>query len=207
MLRHVRNFRRRAEARPSENSCASHAEVIVLRFPQSQSNQLLVHPAVDLRPKRAHNVFAGGRNFAEILGLKIQMSILPEFNRIAQRFSECDEIVKRSASFIVIPAKGRFSQIKMAVTARVVAFPKQGRVLFVGKRWDMQSMSGAETHLHSEKHARASPGFSEEICAFVQTDSMNWNRCHHPFANVSSQAFGGNRPILQSGTVFVEMAM
>jgi len=103
------------------------------------------------------------------------MPILPGFNRLAQRFSICNEIVKRSASFIVIPADGRFGQIEMAVTARVIAFPKQRRVLLIGKRSNVQTMSSAEAHLHSDKHAPASPGFGEKICAFVQTDSMNWN--------------------------------
>ncbi len=103
------------------------------------------------------------------------MSILPGFNRIAQRFSKCNEIVKSSALFIVISANRRFSQIKMAVPARVVAFPKQGRVFFIGKRWNVQSMGSAKTHLRSEKYVPVSPSFSEEIRAFVQTDSMNWN--------------------------------
>ena len=103
------------------------------------------------------------------------MSILPGFNRLAQRLSESNKIVKSSASFIVSPADGRFGQIEMTVTSRIVAFPKQRRVLFIGKRSDVQTMRSAETHLHSEKHAPASPGFGEKICAFVQTDSMNWN--------------------------------
>ncbi len=103
------------------------------------------------------------------------MSILPGFNRIAQRFSKCNEIVKSSALFIVISANRRFSQIKMAVPARVVAFPKQGRVFFIGKRWNVQSMGSAKTYLRSEKYVPVSPSFSEEIRAFVQTDSMNWN--------------------------------
>src|SRR6266404_5202544 len=115
----------------------------------------MVHPAVDLRPKRVHDVFAGGRNFLKVVRFQIKMSILPRFNRIAQRFSKCNEIVKSSASFI--------------------AFSKQGRVFFIGKRWNMQSMGSAKTHLRSEKYVPVSPSFSEEIRAFVQTDSMNWN--------------------------------
>jgi len=135
----------------------------------------MVHPAVDLRPKRAHDVFAGGRNFLKVVRFQIKMSILPGFNRIAQRFSKCNEIVKSSALLIVISANRRFSQIKMAVPARVVAFPKQGRVFFIGKRWNVQSMSSAKTQLRSEKYVPVSPSFSEEIRSFVQTDSMNWN--------------------------------
>src|SRR2546426_6512175 len=45
-------------------------------FPQSQSHELLIHAAVDLRPKCVHDVFAGRRNFPKILGLQIKMSIL-----------------------------------------------------------------------------------------------------------------------------------
>jgi len=68
-------------------------------------------------------------------------------------------------------------------------------------------MGSAKTHLRSEKYVPVSPSFSEEIRAFVQTDSMNWNGCRHPFPNVSRQAFGSNRPILQPGNVFIEMTM
>src|SRR5206468_8700 len=108
------------------------------------------------------------RNFLKIVRLQIEMSILPGFNRIAQSFSESNKVVKRSAALIVIPPDGRLGQIKMTVTARVVAFPKQRRVLFIGKRWNMQSMGSAETHLHSEKQVPFCPSFSEKICSFVQ---------------------------------------
>src|SRR2546421_8866292 len=85
---------------------SSQRKAIVLRFPQTQSHQPLVHLAVDLRPKRTDNVFASGRNFSKVLRLQIKMSILPRFNRFVQRFSESNEVVKRTAAFIVIPADG-----------------------------------------------------------------------------------------------------
>src|SRR5207253_4519758 len=74
------------------------------------------------------------------------------------------DVCSSDLSFIVSPADGRFGQIEMTVTSRIVAFPKQRRVLFIGKRSDVQTMRSAETHLHSEKHAPASPGFGEKIC-------------------------------------------
>src|SRR5438874_7408808 len=121
----------------------------------------MVHPAVNLRPKRPHDVFAGGRNFLKVVRFQIKMSILPGFNRIAQRFSKCNEIVKSSALFIVISANRRFSQIKMAVPARVVAFPKQGRVFFIGKRWNVPPTGSADTLLRSEKYGPVCPSFCE----------------------------------------------
>src|SRR5437764_7724636 len=94
----------------------------------------------------------------------------------------------------------------MAVATRIVAFSKQSRILLVGKRRDVQSMSRAKARLHSEEHVPVSPRFGEKICALVQAHSMNRNGSRHPLANVSSQAFGRNRTILQSRN-FVEMTM
>src|SRR5947207_1426373 len=112
---------------------SSQRKAIVLGFPQTQSHQLLVHLAVDLRPKRTDNVFASGRNFLKVLRFKIEMSILPGFNRFAQRVSKCDEIVKRSASLIVLPADSRFGKVKMAVATRVITFSEKSGVLFIRK--------------------------------------------------------------------------
>ena len=52
---------------------------VVRRFPQAQSNQLLIHTIINLWPKRAHDVFACRRRAAKILSFQIQMAILPGF--------------------------------------------------------------------------------------------------------------------------------
>jgi len=119
----------------------------------------MVHPAVDLRPKRAHDVFAGGRNFLKVVRFQIKMSILPGFNRTAQRFSKCNEIRKEFRSFIVISANRRFSQIKMAVPRGCRIFQTRFAFFSFRKRWNMQSMGSAKTHLRSEKYVPVSPSF------------------------------------------------
>src|SRR5207253_10819965 len=75
----------------------------------------------------------------------------------------------------------------MAMTARIVAFAEQSSVLFVGKCRDVQAMCGAEADLHSQKHAPISPCFSKKICPFMQSHSVNRNRCRHPFSNRSEE--------------------
>src|SRR5438552_8786794 len=135
------------------------------------------------------------------------MSILPGSDRLVQRFLEGNEVVKRAAALLVISPDRCFGKIKIAVTARIVAFVEQSSVLFVGKRRDVQATRGDEADLHFQKHASISPCFSKKICPFMQSHSVNRNRCRHPFSNVSCQTFGSNRPILQSRNFFVEMTM
>ena len=110
---------------------SSQRKAIVLGFPQPQTHELVVQAIVDLRPECADNVFASGRNFLKVLRFKVEMSILPGFNRFVQRFSERNEVVKRTAAFIVIPADGRFGKVKMAVATRVIAFSEEVGVLFI----------------------------------------------------------------------------
>ena len=105
-------------------SSSSQSKAIVLGFPQTQARELLVHSFVDFRPERANNIFAGGRNCAELLCFQIEVPVLPRLNGIRQRFLERDEIVKGAASFVVISADRRFREIQVTVTAGIVAFTK-----------------------------------------------------------------------------------
>lgn len=59
------------------------------------------------------------------------MPIFPGFNGFPQRSLKSDQIVQGAAAFVVVPANGRFGEIKMSVAARIVALSKQLSVLFV----------------------------------------------------------------------------
>src|SRR5207302_7531922 len=195
MLRHVPNLVDATERVPPKivTLSSSKRKTIVLCFPQTQSHELLLYAMVDLRPERPHDVLAGGRNFSEIFRFKIKMSIFPRLDRFIQRIRETDKIVKRPASLVVIPANRCFDQIKVPMSARVIAFPKQFRVLVVRERRDMQAVCSAKAHLHSKKHNFVRPNFSEEIVAFMETNAMNRERHADSFTKIDRQAFRCNR--------------
>src|SRR5207247_1241164 len=100
---------------------SSQSETVIGRFPQPQTHELVVEAMVDLRPKRAHDVFAGGWDFTKILGLQIEVSVPPRFKRLQHCILHLPEIVECSAAFVVISAHGRLGDIKMTVPVRIVA--------------------------------------------------------------------------------------
>src|SRR5207253_2317775 len=118
------------------------------------------------------------------------MSILPRRERLLQRVLKSIEVVERTASLVVISANGRFGEIKMAVTARVIASAEKFLVLFVRERLDVQSVRGAETHLHSEENILLRPHFGEKIVAFVESHAMNRQCRANPLAKINSQTLG-----------------
>src|ERR1700732_3510802 len=128
----------------------------------------MVEEIVDLWPKCAYNIFTGGRTFAELVGFKIEMSILPGLKRFFNGVSKRQEIVECSASFIVRSAERCLGKITMAVTAWVTAFAIEFRVLGLGETSRMQTMCGMDRHLHSKKNAFVIPDLGEEIVPFVQ---------------------------------------
>ena len=95
------------------------------------------------------------------------MSISPGAKGLAHRVAQSFEIVKYSRSFVVSSTHCRFSDIKMTVSARVIAAAKEGRVFLLRKGTNMQSMGGAEVHSHSEKNALVIPNLGKKIVAFV----------------------------------------
>src|SRR5258708_16474142 len=117
------------------------------------------------------------------------MSILPGLDRVMERFLERREVVKRSATFVVVSANRCFGEIKVAVTARVIAFAKKRGVLVIGKRRNVQSMRGAEARLHSEKNILVRPDLGEKILALVQTDAMDRQDTREPFPAIQRRKF------------------
>src|ERR1041384_354425 len=157
----------------------------------------MAHAIVDLRPKRPDAIFAGGRNFPEILSLEIKVSILPWRERFLHRILERYEIVKRAASLVVVSANCRFGEVKVTVTARVIAFAKQLFVLLIRKGRNMQPVRGAETHLHPEENIFLRPDLGKEIVALVQAQPMDRKRRAHAFADVNRETLGCDWPVFQ----------
>ena len=96
-------------------------KLVVRRFPQAQSHELLIHTIINFWPKRAHDVLACRRRAAKILRFQIQMPILPGFQRFMNRIVQRYEIVKRSAALIVISSDRSLCQVAMAVASRIIA--------------------------------------------------------------------------------------
>jgi len=131
----------------SRSSCAPQRKPIVIRFPQTQAHQLLIHTIINFRPKRAHDVLAGRRCAAKIFRFQIQMTILPRFQRFMNRVIQRNEIIKRSSTLVIFAANRCLCQIRVAVARGVVAFTVQSHVIGVRKSARMQSMCRVERYL------------------------------------------------------------
>ena len=120
------------------------SEPIVFRLPQSQAHQALLKVTIDLWPQRVDNIFAGRGSFAKLFRFEIEMFVAPRRDGLTQYASEFPKIRKRARRFIIFAADCGLRHVAMAVPARVVAFPKQLRVLDIGKGRDMQTVRGTE---------------------------------------------------------------
>src|SRR5437870_9382018 len=95
---------------------------VVRCLPQTQANEPLPEAIIELRPKRANDIFSGGRRIAKILRFEIKMSISPWLKRFCHRVLQRHKAVERAAAHIVIASDSRLRQISVIVTRRIVAF-------------------------------------------------------------------------------------
>src|SRR5712691_11806288 len=162
---------------------------------------------VDLRPKRANDVFAGGGIFSKVVGLQIEMSILPGSKRLGDRASERHKIVKCSTSLIVVTANRCLGDIPMAVAEGIAALPVELRVLRIGKFVGLETMRRAERHLHSEENAFIIPNLGEKIVALVQANAVERQTRVDALVNVTGQTLGRGRPVFHTGDLLVQVSM
>src|SRR5437879_13070447 len=94
---------------------SSQRKPIVGCFPQTQPHQLMIEAIVDLRPECAHNVFTGRRQFAKIVDIEVEVSILPGPQRFFDGAYERQEIVERATSLIVFSANHWLGEIAVAM--------------------------------------------------------------------------------------------
>jgi len=167
----------------------------------------MVEAIVDLRPKRAHNIFTGGRTFAKLLGFKIEMAVLPGLKRFFNGVSERQEIVECSTSFIVLSTDRCLGEITMAVTEPIIALAVEIRVFCLRESSGMQTMRGMKGHLHSKKSAFVIPYLGEEIVALVQADAMKGKERVDTLVNITGQAFRRHRAIFYCRDLLVQMSM
>src|SRR6266446_2699557 len=167
----------------------------------------MVEAIVDLWPKCAHNIFTGGRTFAELVGFKIEMAILPGLERLFNGVSERQEIVECSTSFIVLSTNRCLGKITMAVTAWVIAFAIELGVLGFRESSRMQTMCGMERRLHSKKTPFVIPHLGEEIVPLVQADAMQRQQRIDALVDVTGEAFRRHRTIFHCRDLLVQMPM
>src|SRR5438132_570673 len=122
---------------------------VIRRLPQTQSNELLIEPIINLWPERTDDIFASRRWVSKIFRFEIQMSISPWLKRFFDRFSKRNKVVEDSAARLVLASDGCFRQVPMTMAARIVALAVEPCVLRVRKRGCMQSVRGVERHLQS----------------------------------------------------------
>src|SRR5438128_2340790 len=145
---------------------------VVRCLPQTQANEPLPEAIIELRPKRANDIFSGGRRIAKILRFEIEMAISPWLKRFCHRVLQRHKVVERAAAHIVIATHCRFRQISVTVAARIVALAVKFQVLGIGKRSCMQPMRRMERLLQSQKNRVVPQSFSEKIIALVQTNAV-----------------------------------
>src|ERR1051326_8651292 len=156
--------RRRArmlELRPAQR------KAVIRRLPQTQPNEPMPYPIVNLRPKRPHDVFTCGRRVLKILCFEIEMAISPRLKRFRNRVLQRHKIVERAAASVVFAADCRFSQIAVSMAARIIALAVKLRVIWLGKCGCMQSMRRMERHLQSEENGLIRPRFGKKIIALM----------------------------------------
>src|SRR6266516_1189851 len=135
------------------------------------------------------------------------MSILPWLKRVIDRLSERDKILECSTPSIVLAADRRLCEITMAMTKRIAALSVEFCVLGIGKSGGMQSMRSIERHLHPKKNSLVVPYFRKKIVSLVQANTMQRHQRIHTFVNISRQALGRYRTILQSSDLSIEISM
>ena len=123
---------------------SAQSEPIVFRLPQSQTHQALLKRAIDLRPQRVDNIFAGRGSFAKLFYFEIEMFVAPRRDGLTQYASEFLKIGERAGTFIIFAANCALHHVAMAVPAWVVALAEELCVLGIGKGKDMQSVRSTE---------------------------------------------------------------
>ena len=83
---------------------SAQSEPIVFRLPQSQTHQALLKRAIDLRPQRVDNIFAGRGSFAKFFCFEIEMFVAPRRDGLTQYASEFLKIGERTGTFIICAA-------------------------------------------------------------------------------------------------------
>src|SRR6266540_3391656 len=169
---------------------------VVRCLPQTQANEPLPEAIIELRPKRANDIFSGRRRIAKILRFEIKMSISPWLKRFCHRVLQRHKVVERAAAHIVIASDSRFRQIPVTVTRWIVAFAIKVCVLGIGKRGCMQSMRRLKRRLQSEKNGFVPQSFSEKIGTLVQTNAVHRHRALYALVDVSRQTLGCGGTIL-----------
>src|SRR5690242_19383905 len=98
------------------------------------------------------------------------MAIAPWVERFCNSVLQRNEIVKRSAAYIVLAAHSRFRQVAVTVPAWIVALAIEVRVLGIGKRRCMQAMCCMKWHLQSQENNLVSPRLRKKVVALLQAN-------------------------------------
>src|SRR5882724_12018900 len=92
---------------------SAQGKAIVGGLPQSQANEALLKRVIDFRPKRTHNIFAGGRVIAKFLGLEVEMFVAPRGERASQSVAQFFKIRQRTRTLVIFTANCRLCDIAM----------------------------------------------------------------------------------------------
>jgi len=79
---------------------------------------------VEPRPKRTHNILAGGRLVAKFVGFKIEVFVAPRGERPSQSVAQFLKIRQRARALVVFAADCRLRDVTMAMSPRIVALAK-----------------------------------------------------------------------------------
>ena len=100
---------------------------------------------------------------AKFFHFKVEMFVLPRFERGRGRRLQGIERHQRSAAFVEVAADGGFRDVEVAVAFRVIAFAVKRRVFFRAELLAVQTMRGTEWRAESEKESVALPILGEKI--------------------------------------------
>src|SRR5437762_13608880 len=99
----------------------------------------------------------------ELLHLQIEMLVLPGRERRRDAVPQPVKGSERPAALVELAADGRFGQIKMAVTARIVAFAVELKVFLSAEGFAFQTVGRTKGVAQTEEKFRAGPVLREKV--------------------------------------------
>src|SRR4051812_42020687 len=131
----------------------------------------------------------------EFCDFQIEMLVLP---RLEGRRDAVPQPVKgseRPAPLVELATDGRFGQIKMTVTARVVAFAVELKVFLSAERFALQAMGRTKGVAKTQEKFRARPVLREKVRALMEANATDRDGSGGAIVNVSGERFRRKRSI------------
>src|SRR3954466_4494859 len=152
-----------------------------------------------------HDILARRWPAAELFHLEIEMLVLPWRQRLGHRPLKGIEPDDGPSPLVESSSDRGFSPVEMSMTADVVAFAIERRVLFCRKFFAVQTVGRAERCLQAEQKKIPVPVLRKKIRALVQPDSFRPDALGCAPINMAGEGFGCDWLLGQSRNLAVQV--